>query len=290
MSRPELVRDLRALRGEDPPASNGSAPVHRAVYEVTFTDGKPPKLVLPDVPPHDDPVALADWTTSVLRLDPQHPAIGAVHEGLRGPEGHVEIRRAGAPSIRFEPAASMNTARRLLPALAWQLQPTDGEPYGFKDEHVRRIAHVVRLLCGASTEISEAQETAGIVGTYVSAAVPVEGHTTYGTSAQRYEAAVALQRALDDLTGRPIGPARYLLDASTGELVIRVGDLQVAARAHIGSSLPRGWLDARMQALGWERRGLDGHAGDGRAGRHSAHARTFIYRGHVPQTGDTDVD
>ena len=147
---------------------------------------------------------------------------------------------------------------------------------------------MLRLFCGASVEVTEAQETAGIIGTYLSGAVPAEGHTTYGTSAQRYEAAVALQRALDDTTGRPIGPARYLIDQNTGELVIRVGDLQVAARSHIGSSLPRGWLDARMQALGWDRRGLDGHADDGRAGRHSAHARTSIYRGHVPQTGDHD--
>jgi hypothetical protein len=282
------VRELRTLRGDSPPETNGNGPAHGPGYEVTFTDGKPPKLVLPDVPQHDDPVALADWTTSVLQLDPRHPVIGAVHEGLRGPEGHVEIRRASAPPIRFEPAASINTARRLLPALAWQLQPTDGEPYGFKDEHARRIAHVLRLLCGASIEVTEAQETAGIIGTYLSSAVPVEKHTTYGTSAQRYEAAVALQRSLDEMTGRPIGPARYLVDADTGELVIRVGDLQAAARAHIGSSLPRGWLDARMQALGWDRRGLDGHAVDGRAGRHSAHARTLIYRGHVPQTGDTE--
>ena len=77
------------------------------------------------------------------RLDPVHPVTGAVHQGLRGAEGHVEIRRAGAPSIRFEPAGAINTTRRLMPILAWQLQPTDGEPYGFKDEHARRIAHVL---------------------------------------------------------------------------------------------------------------------------------------------------
>lgn len=87
------------------------------------------------------------------------------------------------------------------------------------------------------------------------------------------------------MSGHPIKPARYLVDANTGELVIRVGDLQAAARAHIGSSLPRGWLDARMQALGWDRRGLDGHAG-----RQGRHARTLIYRGHVPHAGATDVD
>ena len=30
-------------------------------------------------------------------------------------------------------------------------------------------------------------------------------------------------------------------------------DLAEAARRHTGSSLPRGWLDARMAALGWQR-------------------------------------
>lgn len=131
---------------------------------------------------------------------------------------------------------------------------------------------------------------AGIIGTFISGAVAIEEHTTYGSSAQRYEAAVALQRDLDDMSGMPRGPVRYLVDTNTGELVIRVGDLQAAARSHIGSSLPRGWLDARMRALGWDRHALDGHAVDGRAGRHNAHARTFIHRGHVPQTGDTDGD
>jgi hypothetical protein len=278
-----VAASLAALNGNGPP-------VQFAHYEVTWTDGKPPKLELPDAPAYDDPIGLCAWTTCVLRLDPAHPVTGAVHQGLRGAEGHVEIRRAGAPSIRFEPAGAINTTRRLLPILAWQLQPTDGEPYGFKDEHARRIAHVLRLLCGASAEITEAQETAGIIGTYLSGAVPIEDHTTHGSSAQRYEAALALQRDLDDLSGLPRGPVRYLRDTNTGEMVIRVGDLQAAARSHIGSSLPRGWLDARMRALGWDRCSLDGHAVDGRAGRHSAHARTLIYRGHLPQTGDTDDD
>lgn len=173
----------------------------------------------------------------------------------------------------------------MLPAHGWQLQPTDGEPYGFKDEHARRIAHVLRLLCGSTTEATEAQETTAIIGTFLTAAVPVVGHTTYGTGAQRYQAALAPQQPLDDMSGQPTGATRYLIDASTGELVIRVNDLQAAARRHIGSSLPRGWLDARIEAIGWERRGLDGHAIDGREGRHSSHARTLVYRGHPPLIG-----
>jgi len=275
------VTELRALI--DGATTNGNG---RASYAITFTDSKPPKMVLPDVPAHDDPTGLAAWLTGVLQLDPAHPVVRAVHEGLRGPEGHVEIRRARAAPIRFEPAAAMNSARRFLPVLAWQLLPTDGEPPGFRDEHCRRIAHVVRLLCGVSTGVREADETAGIVGVFLAAATALEGHTTYGTGAQRYEAATALQRAVDDQTGRPLGPARYLIDLNTGELVIRAGDLQAAARAFVGSSLPRGWLDARLANLGWQRLTLDGHALAGREGRGGPHARTVIYRGHLtPEEG-----
>ncbi len=257
-------------------------------YAVTFTDDKPPKLVLPGVPEHDNPAGLCAWLTCVLRLNPQHPVTGAVRLGVRGPDGHVELQRAGAPDIRFEPIAAIYTPRRLFPMLDSQLAETDGEPYGFKEEHARRIAYVIRLLCGMAGAMTANQETAGIIGTFLSAAVGVESHTTHGTAAQRYEAAQALRRELDDHTGRPVGPARYLIDRDTGALVIRVSDLQAAARSHIGSSLPRGWLDARMAGLVWERLTLEGRAVDGRAGRHSSHARTSAYRGHLP--GDPDAE
>jgi hypothetical protein len=246
--------------------------------------------VLPDVPAHDDIAGLCAWLTAVLRLGMEHPVTGAVHQGLRGAEGHVEVRRAGAPSIRFEPAGAIGTSRRMLSTLGWQLQPTDSEPYGFRDEHCRRIAHVLRLLCGAVAEATEVQETAGIVGTFLGGAVAVEEYTVYGTGAQRYEAAMALQRDLDANTGRPLGPPRYLIDSNTGELVIRTSDLQDAARRHVGSSLARGWLDARMDSLGWERHTLDGHALDGRAGRHSHHARSVVYCGHLPTVGGEGDD
>ncbi len=254
-------------------------------YPVTWTNDKTPKLILPDVPVPDNPAGLAAWLTSVLRLDARHPVTGAVHQGLRGAEGHAKISRAEAPSIRFEPAGAVNTARRLLPILSWQLLPTDGEPYGFKDEHARKIAHVLRLLCGISAELTEAQETIGVLGTFLSGAHVVEGHTIYGTGSERYQAAIAIQREEDERTGRPVGPGRYLIDKSTGELVIRVSDLQEAARRHAGSSLPRGWLDGRMQDLSWERRRVDGRAVDGRTGRHSPHARVTVYIGHPPAAG-----
>ena len=165
-------------------ALNGGAPVEYAHYEVAF-EGTPPKLVLPEPPAYDAPVSLCAWLTCVLQLDPAHPVVGAVKQGNHGATGHVVITRAGAPDIRLEPASAINTARQLLPILVWQLQPTDGEPYGFKDEHTRRIAHVLRLLCGTNTGITEAEETMNVVTHYLSNAVAVEGHTTYGSSAER---------------------------------------------------------------------------------------------------------
>jgi hypothetical protein len=267
-------------------ALNGGPPVKNAHYEVTWTEGPKPKLVLPDAPAYDDPVGLCAWLTCVLQLDPAHPVTGAVREGLRGPEGHAEIRRAGSRAIRFEPIALVYTARRLRPVLGTQLLPTDGKPYGFTDAHAADVAHVLQLLCGATDNATEAEETAGVVGTFLSSAVPVEGHTTYGTGAQRYEAAIALQSELDETTGRPSRARRYLVDGNTGEMVIRTSDLQAAARDHVGSSLPRGWLDARMENLGWDRCRLEGRAVDGRTGRHSPHARVDVYRGLLQPSGD----
>lgn len=84
---------------------------------VSFTDGKPPKLVLPEVPAHDDLAGLLAWLTTVLALDPAHPVTGVRHEGPRGGDGHVHITRAGAGPIRFEPCRQIATARQMLPAL-----------------------------------------------------------------------------------------------------------------------------------------------------------------------------
>ena len=51
---------------------------------------------------------------------------------------------------------------------------------------------------GCSRDATEAQETAGIVGMFMLDAEPVEKFTTYGDGGQRYEAAVALQRSVDE--------------------------------------------------------------------------------------------
>ena len=122
---------------------------------------------------------------------------------------------------------------------------------------------------------------------------PVEGCTTHGTSAQRYEAAINLGPLRDQAIGRAIGAPRCLIDTGAvnkrpgeivdeGEIVLRVSDLREAARRHVGSSLPRGWLEARMDALGWRRITLQGYGHPGRAGERGPHARVFAYVGHLP--------
>ena len=252
-------------------------------FRVKFTDDKVPKLVLPPVPEPDDMAGLCAWLTSVFRLGSSHRVIGAIHQGPRGPDGQVEVRRADDLSIRFEPAGSVSTSRRLLTQLGWQLQPWDSEPYGFKDEHARRIAHVLRLLCGIAREADELQESWGIVATFMGEAEPIEGLTTYGTTGQRYEAALALRGEVNETTGRMLGVGRYLIDLNTGEYVIRVGDLQRAARIVVGSSLPRGWVNSRMELLGWKRLTLEGRSASGREGRRTGqHARCNVYRGLLP--------
>lgn len=246
------------------------------------------KLTLAPVPAADDRAGQCAWLTAAFALDPRHPVTGGAREGLRGAAGHVVLDRAGAPPLRFEPASRINAPQRLIEDLSWQMLPSDGAVPGLKGEHCRAVAHVVRMLTDAAQVVTDAQETAGIVGTFLGAAQAVEGLTVYGTTAQRYEAATSLQRDLDDLTGRPIGAPRYLIDTNTGELVIRASDLAEAGRRHVGSSLTRGWLDARMDNLGWTRLALDGHAVSGREGRHGPHARCHVYRGHLPGADDPD--
>jgi hypothetical protein len=253
-------------------------------YNVTFNDKN--KLVLPEVPKPEDLPGMCAWLTCVFSLSRAHPITGGTREGLRGPEGHVVLHRADAPAIRFEPATRINTAAKLIETLSWQTQPADGPLHALGNPHCRDITYVVRMLCGAHDTVTENQETIGIIGTFLQNAEPIEGYTTHGTPAQRFEAAVALRCDTDAATGRPTGPSHYLIDDNTGEFVIRVSDLAEAARRHIGSSVPRGWLDGRIQSLGWQRIRLDGHAQPGRAGRQGAHARVTAYRGHLPEADD----
>ncbi len=276
------------------PATNGhrqkttqASAVSQPSYQVTF-DGKG-KPQLPPLPAHDDQLGLCSWVTAVFNLDTGRPITSGVREGLRGPDGHVKLDRRNAPALRFEPAARINQPARLIETLSWQTLPTDGAVHALTAAHCREISYVVRMLCGISHTITEAQEAEGIVSDFLSAAERIEGCTTYGTQAQRFEAAISLRRAIDEVTGRKLGVARYLVDGDTGEIVMAVGDLQETARRHVGSTLPRGWLDGRMADLGWTRITLDGHLEPGRSGRRTAHARIFAYRGHLPGRDDQEA-
>ncbi len=219
---------------------------HRPAYEVKFENNK---LVLPPAPDVGDPAGGCAWLTAVFNLDSAHPIVGGALQGLRGPEGHVVLRRLDAPPLRFEPVSRLNVPAKLDESLAWQTLPSDGQVYGFRTEHCKQIAPVVRRLCAVADSLTHEQETAGIVGAFLQSAQRLEGLTTYGSGGARYEAATALQRDLDEVTGRPIGPPRYLVDRNTGELAIRIVDLSAVARQYVGGSLPRGWLDARMEDL-----------------------------------------
>jgi hypothetical protein len=286
VARWEAERDERYGTTTADPSSNGSGPIR--TYEIGFDEKG--RLVLPKVPAVHDIAGLCSWLTSVFNLNPVHPILGGAHQGLAGPEGHVHLRRQDAPAIRFEPASKINAPGKLIETLSWRMIPTDGAVHDLKGGHCRQVAHVVRMLCGATKRASDEQNTAGIVGAFLQGAVPVHGMTTYGTSAQRYEAATAMQRDADDKTGLPIGQARYLIDENTGEIVVRLSDLAAATRSHIGGTVPRGWLDARMEGLGWTRVCLDGHAQPGRERTGNPHARCDVYRGFLPSPEEQDDD
>lgn len=258
---------------------NGGAPNGKPGSLAVSFDAKG-KLILPPVPAVDDGAGQCAWLGVTFALDSAHPITGGAREGLRGALGHVVLYRAGAPALRFEPASRINQAPRLIEDLSWQTLRSDGAVHALTATHCRLIAHVVRMLTDATDALDEQGEARGIITALLGEARVVEGLTTYEATTQRYEAASALQRDICDQTGRAIGPTRYLIDRNTGEHVVRVGDLGEAARRFVGSSLPRGWLDARMKSLGWARVALQGYAQPGRAGRTGPHSRCDVYRGH----------
>jgi hypothetical protein len=243
------------------------------------------KLKLPPKPAPEDKLGQCRWLSRVFPLHRDHPIIDGRRGGASGHSGHVELPRRGVAPIRFEPASRINTPLKLIETLSWELQPIDGPVPKFTGEHCAQIAHVIRMLCTINHAITAEQETAGIVDTFLQVAQPVTDRTTYGTSRQRYEAALGLRREVEPATGWPIGPPRYLIEPDTGELVIGVSDLQDSTRRTTGTSHSHGWLDGRMEtALGWERIRLEGYELDGRAGRREGrHLRVYAYRGVLPE-------
>jgi hypothetical protein len=261
----------------------------RAFQLELDTKGKP---LLPPVPEVEDVAGQCRWLTIVFALNPQHPITSGARQGSFGPDCHIELFRAGkdARSIRFEPAARINDPRKLTETLNWSVLQTDGAVPAFSGPHCQAIGYVVRMLCAADKMLSDEEQAAAIVDTFMASAVEVEHPVrTHISGALRYEAAISLRREIDPFSGRPIGPVRYAQDADTGELLITVGDLADAARRHAGSSLPHGWLEARMAAIGWERGTLEGHALPGRAGLRGPRARIGVYRGFLATASEGPV-
>ena len=95
------------------------------------------KMMLPPAPAPTDIAGLCSWLTVVFALDPAHPITSGERQGRAGPEGHVELRRAGAASIRFEPMSKIIQPHRLVSELAGRLIPTDGAVPAFKGDHCR---------------------------------------------------------------------------------------------------------------------------------------------------------
>jgi hypothetical protein len=109
MTAPPLAAQMRAY-------SNGNGLELQAIdgghMAVAFDDKG--KMILPPAPAPTDIARLCLWLTVVFALDPQHPITGGERQGLAGPDGHVELRRTGAPSIRFEPMSKISQPQRLI--------------------------------------------------------------------------------------------------------------------------------------------------------------------------------
>jgi hypothetical protein len=225
-------------------------------------------------------------------------------QGGRGPEGSILVTRAGgAPPLKFEPAArALNSPMKIMESMTGRRAPGDGMMWAIGNAHCREIRYVVEVLAQATAGDKDRIDVELILSMYMQRAERIDDLgplTTYGGRLQRYEAAKALSRSHD---GEPM---RYFVDAETGErvngdtgeildpggdpqFVIPVGDLQKVARDHLGSSVPRGWLDTRMAELGWTRISIDGHRDGGRMGRQGPHAKCFAYRG-VPHYDEGSV-
>jgi hypothetical protein len=248
-------------------------------------------LFLPPLPDAGDAAALCQWCTVTFALDRGHPITGGRREGEHGTSSVVVLERLEAPEIRLDPFTRVCTPARLHEALVACAIATDGTTPRFKTEHCTAIATAVRRLADARAARTAAERADRIITAAIEDADGIHGHTTYAeTSGQRYEAAVALRRPLDESTGRPFGRERYLIDSQTGEHVIRVSTLELVANRALGSSLRRGELDSLMAAVGWQHVTIDGHQLPGRAGRQGPHARCKAWRGHLPGGDEPDAE
>lgn len=245
--------------------------------------------ILAELPKPGDSAGLCQWLTLSLGLDPKHHVTRGRRFGTHDTDGSAVLDRADAPALRFAPITRLSTPGKLLEALGAGMSSTDGVAPPLTGEHCPYIFAAVRWLCDCADELTAGERLAAILRTFLAGAEKIDDElTSYATtSAQRYDLARELSPVLNQY-GKPEGSLRYLVDSNTGELVIRVSDLQSAARAAEGSGLRRGELDTLMKEHGWQRIRIDGHKNAGRAGRKGPHALLFAYRGVLDTDDEPD--
>ena len=253
-------------------------------YKVTLEvpegarKGTKQQLKLPDPPPHDDILGNCAWLTAVLHLDPKYPITFGKWYGLRGGRGAIVLEREGTESISIEPASSILNVGRFMEQLMFTRITTDREPYPYTNHHCRTISHVIHRLCDSTNAISERDETMSALLALIADARRVDGFTLYGTTPQRYEMLEALQRD-NGKRAHQLEPweRRYAVDTTTGEYVVPADELRAFMRKQFGSAISRGWLEGRLEKVGWKQQHLTARP----EGRGSKQGERYIWRGEL---------
>ena len=269
---------------------NGDGSKYAPTWGEPDPKTKKKPYLLADMPEQGVSHGLCSWLTLSLAARPNHPIIRGHRFGTHDTDGNVILVRRDAPPLRFAPITRLSTPTKLLESLGSGMTRTDRVAPPLTGEHCPKIFAAVRWLCDISDVESSAQRLGKIVRTLLGGAESAGADfTTYGalTSSERYRLAKALT-PLQGNYGRE-GPDRYLIDSQTGELVMRLSDLQAAARAAEGSSLRRGELETLLGENEWKRITVDGHELPGREGRKGPHATVVAYRGMFVTTDTPDV-
>lgn len=168
------------------------------------------------------------------------------------------------------------TAKTWRADITFQLLAGDGRPYGWSDEDCGRIAYVIHQMAKVENAFDIVAESQSIINTYRERAVAVPVDITTGPVA-KFEAAVAI-RAIEDDYGR-VKQYRYGVDAKDN-MLIRVTDLIQTTRAMFPGTLANGWLDGRMDLIGFVKTSFQGYAQRGVEGRRNGgHAIGNVYMG-----------
>jgi hypothetical protein len=268
-----------------PPLDHGEvARIAASIARYAPTTDKKGKALLAALPGQQDRQGLLEWLNATLGLDAQHPATGVAITGAAGSAARIEIHRHATAGLVIEPAEATDVPRRLASALTWGGLPGDTVAPTLSVPQCAMVGWCLRALGDAANRTAANDEASDVLDAHLGAAQAIEGHTIHGDAQACYQAAKALQGTQPDRFGAEYDPGRYLIDANTGELVIRVSDLHAAARRVHGGALPRGFLEGRLTALGWRRVVIEGHEQPGRAGRRGPRARCIAMAGFPPVT------